>query len=91
MTHRGPFQPLPFCDSVILCFYDSVILMLMQSWGRSEERAQVLAVCSSVLEIIKFVLRIFQVWNICLTFLKPSEVSVDSQINPTLFWLNWQM
>ena len=19
MTHRGPFQPRPFCDSVILC------------------------------------------------------------------------
>jgi len=19
MIHRGPFQPLPFCDSVILC------------------------------------------------------------------------
>jgi len=21
MTHRGPFQPLPFCDYVILCNY----------------------------------------------------------------------
>jgi len=26
MTHRGPFQPRPFCDSVIRWFCDSVIL-----------------------------------------------------------------
>jgi len=29
MTHRGPFQPLLFCDSVILSFCDSVMLQFL--------------------------------------------------------------
>ena len=43
MTHRGPFQPLPFCDSVILS--SSVILSkagqngrVLQSLGSQEAR-----------------------------------------------------
>jgi len=25
MTHRGPFQPLPFCDSVILNYFSKIV------------------------------------------------------------------
>ena len=32
MTHRGPFQPLPFCDSVILL----VDVSVQAPWHRQE-------------------------------------------------------
>jgi len=32
MTHRGPFQPLPFCDSVILCLQRRPV----DVWGQEE-------------------------------------------------------
>jgi len=36
MTHRGPFQPLPFCDSVILCTgwkVISITLIYASTWS----------------------------------------------------------
>ena len=45
MTHSGPFQPLLFCDSVILCRASTVQrrelgpLLLTQCWQRALPRA----------------------------------------------------
>jgi len=33
MTHRGPFQPLPFCDSVMLA--STVLQWLCRAWAAS--------------------------------------------------------
>jgi len=41
MTHRGPFQPLPFCDSVIKCHTKDLDQIPCQSLQRKPKRSSV--------------------------------------------------
>ena len=45
MTHRGPFQPLLFCDSVILYVFSLILSSLMAGYSIAVKQYSIAKIC----------------------------------------------